>query len=572
MIGRHSRFLSRGSRQGLQWEIACALPLLLSACRSPPPNWPPPHVGQETSFTFLLGSPPRAIDILFVIDNSPSMANKQAALAANIPKMIQILQQLPGPNGGISLPDVHIGVVSSDMGAGNAGRWLGDRGLLWGNDPSPGAIATVGGAGCGLDPGARWIEDVLKLDGSGRSQNYTGVLADVFSCMAQAVGFGGSVYPQPLQALRVAVNPQSGINEANTGFLRSKAYLFIVLISDQDDCSADPDDTKNDGLFLQVNPGDSARLRCAARGHICNGQPIPDYAPATGYTGQGFSADLGACAAKDQVDPAHPDPAYLPLIRVEDVVDSVLGAKAGRANRVLVSGIIGWPTYSDRLDARYAIGKDSAAPSPQNTLWDTLPICTAAATAASEGNGYQAYAGLRLKQFLDTLGHRDTDGNAVPNGFSICDQDFTNAMTQLGSDLIGFFHPGCVYYPLVDSNPSTLAVDPECQAVQQAYCDTNQNDCPSSGYRENPLPQCRTSQGELLDPENPKLDAVPDDNRPCWYLLYDPDPLTGCPMAFRGQTISVLRQAGHVAPPGSRLAMTCWTCPDQDPLCPGPSR
>jgi len=51
--------------------------------------------------------------------------------------MIAALQTLPG-----GLPDVHIGVVSSNMGAGNGamggncGNGLGDRGLLWGNDPT----------------------------------------------------------------------------------------------------------------------------------------------------------------------------------------------------------------------------------------------------------------------------------------------------------------------------------------------------------------------------------------------------------------------------------------------------
>jgi hypothetical protein len=98
-----------------------------------------------TSFTVLV-SPPREVDILFMIDNSPSMDPKQQALAANFPKMIQVLQNLPDPSDpsgtAVSLPDVHIGVISSDLGAGsdniggNCSRVLGDRGLLWGNDPN----------------------------------------------------------------------------------------------------------------------------------------------------------------------------------------------------------------------------------------------------------------------------------------------------------------------------------------------------------------------------------------------------------------------------------------------------
>src|SRR5215813_14323777 len=53
----------------------------------------------------------RDIDILFLIDDSPSMADKQQNLADNFPKFIQVLESIPG-----GLPNVHIGVTTSDMG------------------------------------------------------------------------------------------------------------------------------------------------------------------------------------------------------------------------------------------------------------------------------------------------------------------------------------------------------------------------------------------------------------------------------------------------------------------------
>ena len=51
------------------------------------------------------------LDILFVVDNSPSMADKQQSLAANFPQMMDVLGTLDG-----GLPNLHVGVVSSDMG------------------------------------------------------------------------------------------------------------------------------------------------------------------------------------------------------------------------------------------------------------------------------------------------------------------------------------------------------------------------------------------------------------------------------------------------------------------------
>jgi hypothetical protein len=208
-----------------------------------------------TSFTFASGAR-RAVDILFVVDNSPSMDPKQTALAAAFPKMIAALEQLPG-----GLPDVHIGVVSSNMGAGNGamggncGAGLGDRGLLWGNDPNDLTASVAAGSayaptvpGCGLNLGARWIVDVQNPDPNnpGRTRNYdpTMQLADVFSCLARAVGVSGCGEEHQLQATRVALIPQAGINNENAGFVRSDADLAIVLVTDEDDCSANNDNKR----------------------------------------------------------------------------------------------------------------------------------------------------------------------------------------------------------------------------------------------------------------------------------------------------------------------------------------
>ena len=141
MARRHLRFLPLVRRQCPRWGLVSVLPLALCSCKSKAPDSSVPEVWEETDFSVLI-SPEREIDILFMVDNSPSMDPKQQRLAENFPKMIQVLQQIPDSSGGVSLPDVHIGVISSDMGEGSAGglsgcrRLLGERGLLWGNDPN----------------------------------------------------------------------------------------------------------------------------------------------------------------------------------------------------------------------------------------------------------------------------------------------------------------------------------------------------------------------------------------------------------------------------------------------------
>jgi hypothetical protein len=536
----------------------------------------------------------QAVDILFVVDNSPSMDPKQAALAAAFPKMIAALEQFPG-----GMPDVHIGVVSSNMGAGNGamggncGNGLGDRGLLWGNDPNDLTASVAAGSaytptipGCGLFLGARWIEDIQTPTGRIRNYDPSMQLEDVFSCLATAVGVSGCGEEHQLQATRVALIPQAGINEANNGFLRPSAYLFIVLVTDEDDCSANNDNTRNDDMFnMSTNRdvGDTTSLRCAARGHLCGGQSIPNYDPSAngvGYTGTTpFAHPFSDCSAKSQLNPNNPDHSYLPLYDVQEMVDSVNYVKGVVAPwKIFVSGIIGWPPgpndtnlpASLQINANYRIDKDTTSlPASQQNLWDYMPICQDPNQKSADGNIYKAYGGLRLKKFIDAFGD---NGKA----FSICNSDFTGALTQIGNALAAQVmlvpKPGCFSYTLMDADPNTPGVQPECQVFDDIPCVfPGVGGCLNSGFQRNALYECVAIEGATasgpLNPANPQIDNVPDGERPCWYLSYDTDPITGCPDAPHAQKFSVLRPTGTVAPAGTFVEMTCQTCPASNPGC-----
>ena len=648
MASHAPRFLPVGHRRCQGWGLLLAFPVVVSACRSKGlgspdaalqtpdapiqapdadtglATTPPGGVGQVTEFSILVATQ-RDLDILFLVDNSPSMGPIQQALADNLPRMIAQLDALPDGR-----PNLHIGVVSSDMGAGSQGiggncnTVLGDRGLLWGNDPTPGVRATVAPGsqwaiaagitdGCGLNSGARWVEDIQTPNGGvGRQVNYSGgptALSSVFACLARGVGVAGCRYAHQLQALRLALNPQkigcdaqgdncTDVNMANVGFLREKARLLIILVTGQDDCSAMPSNVTNDNLFMNdpkdpnTNAGtETARLRCAARGHMCNGQPILDYVdPTRGYTGSGFTANFADCAPKDQSLPG--DNGLLPLIAVQDMIDSVNLVKPRPKEQILVSGIIGWlPNPNDTdlpsdliVSDKYEIGEDATSINGQQNMLDYMPICEIPSQKSADGNIYKAYGGLRLKQFLDAFRRTYDDGSPSQTTFSICKLDFTMAMTQIGDNMMNLPQPGCVPYPLIDADPNTPGTQPTCQVLERMPCDnTTAGGCPDSGYNETPLPECEDSQGMPLDPasldpgttDSPlhsraEIDAVlatvSEDQRPCWYLAYDHSDV-GCPNAYNGQTISVLRKTGAVAPTGTIVEGKCLTCPDSDPTC-----
>lgn len=192
--------------------VCLVLIAALSACSDTPgPSGPPiTSKTERKEIPFYMN---RQIDILFVIDSSPAMTPHLARLADNYPRYMQVLETLEG-----GLPDVHIGVVTSDLGDPSAAGCTatGDNGSLQ-------TTANVTGA---------FISDRPKIDGT-REKNYTGAIADVFTQLATR-GDQGCTVQQPLEAAKRALsNPP-----ANAGFLRDDAYLAIVFISATDEPSA----------------------------------------------------------------------------------------------------------------------------------------------------------------------------------------------------------------------------------------------------------------------------------------------------------------------------------------------
>jgi hypothetical protein len=140
-----------------------------------------------------IGSPP--MDLLLVVDNTRGMESAQAALAAQMPRLVETLRsgiqpdgrQLPSPSG------IRIGVITSDMGAAGFGRAschpFGDDGLLQ-LDP---ACASD-------DPPFLALRAGLEV-----SEEFGAQLR-----CATNVGTGGCEFRQPLEALLKAVtSPES---------------------------------------------------------------------------------------------------------------------------------------------------------------------------------------------------------------------------------------------------------------------------------------------------------------------------------------------------------------------------
>ena len=162
----------------------------------------------------------RMIDVLFVIDSSTTMAAHQDHLIANYESFMAVLETIVG-----GLPDVHIGVVTSDLGVSGADGVIAAETAACRGDGGGGRLRTGSAAIAGM-----FISDLQQWEG--RANNYLGPLPQVFGQIAN-VGAQGCSFSQPLEAMRRALEP----NPANAGFLREDAYLFVVLITASDDCS-----------------------------------------------------------------------------------------------------------------------------------------------------------------------------------------------------------------------------------------------------------------------------------------------------------------------------------------------
>lgn len=184
----------------------------------------------------------KAIDFLFVIDNSGSMGDNQQNLINSFPGFIETIQE--------TIADVdsyHIMVVDTD-------EWWNDciaecvvfpflctfDGVN-GCDGAPTVCDETLGGGvtfplgddasnqyCDLTGGQRFITPAEPFD----------QLPGKFDCIA-SVGTNGDGSEKPMSALTEAIGPAlNGPGGCNTGFLRDDAILVITLITDEEDTSS----------------------------------------------------------------------------------------------------------------------------------------------------------------------------------------------------------------------------------------------------------------------------------------------------------------------------------------------
>ena len=225
-------------RHSIVRGMATAAALACAACGSAPPG-----AVTKCDTTAVV---PGAVktDILFVVDDSGSMAAEQANLATNFQVFIDALAASPVKN------DFQIGITTTSV----------DR-----NDTS-GSPTTLAGTFEGVGSCSGYVGHaypagaLITVDaGTGRQVNGgdTRILSAASATLVQDfrrnvnVGVCGSGKEQGLRAARLALS-EPLLSGANAGFLRAGSRLAVIVVSDANDCS-DPGDGLGHPL---VDPSD----------------------------------------------------------------------------------------------------------------------------------------------------------------------------------------------------------------------------------------------------------------------------------------------------------------------------
>jgi hypothetical protein len=233
------------------------------------------------------------VDLLFVIDNSGSMASEQLKLAQQLPNLVTVLtsgDRFPGvddadlPAGATPenrkftpVKTLHLGVVSTNAGGidevpANSQAAIqscadeGDDGRLQNSTAVAvdGVYAMSRNEFVGYDAGQEVLAPRSECDIAGlpkyqvfeAGEDDARTTAQAFSCVS-ALGVRGCPFEQQLESMWKALAPSQGIGNSslfqfingtkgqgdryNDGFLRPEAILAVIIVSDEEDCSITDD-------------------------------------------------------------------------------------------------------------------------------------------------------------------------------------------------------------------------------------------------------------------------------------------------------------------------------------------
>ncbi len=366
-----------------------------------------------------------------MIDDSSQMTPMQEKLLAQLPTFMQVLQALPS-----GLPNLHVGVISSDLGAPSDAAIVGCTAT-----GDSGNFFTTPEGSCLSNDFTIPDDDYLADDAAGTSKNFTppdpAGISTVLRCIG-LLGSSGCGFPHQLASIERALGAD-GQPPPDPTFLRPDAYLAIVILTNQDDCSAPASTTplpiyslgEGSSNDLAAPDGPLTSYRCNGGplgGHLCQdltpGSTSQAYAqpplippPDAAGTAAGPTLALSNCVSNDTPSSG--------LIPVAKLVADIQALKADPNHQILVAAIAGPATP-------YTVQWGPGSGPASQELWPEIEH----SCVNPNGDGSFGDPSVRIAQFVQAFGD---------NGLlaSICDDDYAGSMISIAARISRMIGSNC---------------------------------------------------------------------------------------------------------------------------------
>jgi hypothetical protein len=507
---------------------------------------------------------PRSVDVLFVIDNSASMAPAQARLASAIDVLIDALE--------LADADYRIAITTTDHGnpwcssPATGGQLLTssctsrlddfvlDGGVVDAQGLACTELCTLTPAELEIQPSTTavdsnptprpWIENIADqtnlLPGTD--------VAEALRCLVPQ-GIAGCEFESPLESMYLALSRSLLPDDANYGFHRVDALLLVVFVSDEADCSNAPEWEQIfavDGQKTFWSDPDASvptSAVCWNAGVVCEGDPA-------GYD----SCEPADKTADGQLEPGFGEAVLHPLLRYLDLLGDLENqAQAFDSRLELVVALIGGvdeagvALYADASDPifqdGYGIGPGCVGTNP---LDPDVP--------------QRAIPPVRMRALIDYF----TDASL----YSICADSYVDTLASVAANVTSQLRPSCYTQCAGDTNPAP-GLQPECIIERSA-----------AGLSDSAeVPECTREAGAyVLDPDTgyAQLPTLQDDV--CVVMRTDPDGSTADPLDDMSAEcldqnsnleFEIVHRRGVPDPPATAYSSLCTSADFPDVSCPG---
>jgi len=490
-------------------------------------------------------NPQRALDLLILIDDSPSMTEEQAKLAEQVPRLVNLLLTGGVDTDGVSTPvgefpaieSLHVGIITPDLGYSTDPP----TNFTPPDDfnPTPACETNNGNGKAGFmqvkglvdddnDPGTPRVmctaqtppQGTLYLNRPSDADAAFDVqfVNDVECVTGQTDGCG---FEQQLESVLA-----QGRNTANSGFSRDGALLAVIMITDEDDCST------TDPRVFDVEPRASN----------------PYQGP---FTSTGEVQFNLRCWQHKQA-----------LQAIQRYVDGIVGLKSD-PSQVVFAAITGIPEDSalDREnfnsdEDRYAaiLAANAMAEVPDPAADDTQGQQLTPACVATDGSGSAAPA-VRIVGTMEGLAQDTGVGTVVE---SICAADYAPALNAIVDRIAAALRQLCLPRPLNRNSEDLVGCEVREVQPEGVTCATV-----GRGREEVPVATedgrdvCRITQL----PSNPS-NGVPQ-GLGWFYDDFTPETVSACTFNPEQQRVSFTEGAAPVT--GARIRFECLQAsPPQD--------